>query len=380
MRSSPATTAPPTASSPTPRSSRKRRFRISANAALYVVLTLLVVAILWAIFGSLDRIVVAQGKIATRTPMIVMQPFTTSRILKINVIAGDHVKKGQVLVAFDPAFAQADVVALQHKVATLTAQADRLEAELAGAPFLAQAGGTPEQLQQAQIYQQDMDDYRAELKQRDSRLSQIDSQIQVDAGSISGLQSQVEMANKVVEIQKRLQAQAAAANLDVMRAESGAIDSELKLKNTLGDQKKLADQRAEAVQERQAYLQKWRTDHNTQLVQARQDLSEATETLNKASRMQDLTQLTAPVDGVVLEVADRSVGSVLREAETLVTMVPDGADLYVEANVPSRDVSYLKVGDLVRVKLEAYPFQRFGTANGVLKVISADSDSLEGRR
>ena len=64
---------------------------------------------------------------------------------------------------------------------------------------------------------------------------------------------------------------------------------------------------------------------------------------------------------MVLEVADRSVGSVLREAETLVTLVPDRADLHVEANVPSRDISYVKVGDAVRIKLEACPFQGFGT-------------------
>src|SRR5690348_3510059 len=58
---------------------------LSAHAALYAVLALLVIAVLWAIFGSVDRIVVAPGKIATRTPLVVMQPFSTSRILKIDV-------------------------------------------------------------------------------------------------------------------------------------------------------------------------------------------------------------------------------------------------------------------------------------------------------
>jgi hemolysin D len=87
--------------------------------------------------------------------------------------------------------------------------------------------------------------------------------------------------------------------------------------------------------------------------------------------------MTAPVDGIVQEVADRSVGSVLREAETLVTLVPDNADLYVEASVPSRDIGYLKLGDSVRVKLESYPFQRFGTISGVLAVISPDSQPLK---
>ncbi len=75
------------------------------------------------------------------------------------------------------------------------------------------------------------------------------------------------------------------------------------------------------------------------------------------------------------EVADRSVGSVLREAETLVTLVPDNADLYIEAGVPSRDIGYLKLGDSVRVKLESYPFQRFGTVSAVLTVINPDFPS-----
>ena len=95
-------------------------------------------------------------------------------------------------------------------------------------------------------------------------------------------------------------------------------------------------------QERQAYIEKWRSDHNQQLVDARQQLAEATETLSKAHRMHEFTDLTAPADGTMQEVADRSMGSVLREAETLVTLVPDNADLYVEANVSSRDVTYLK--------------------------------------
>lgn len=350
---------------------------LSAHAALYIVLALLLTALLWSVIGTVDRIVVAPGKIATRTPMLVMQPFTTSRIIEIAVKAGDHVRKGQVLVRFDPAFANADVSSLQQKIASLTAQTERLEAQLSGAPFSAGPEDGAERNTQGQIYIQEMNDYRAEVGQRDSRLAQYESQIQVDENSMPGIQQQLGMAQRVVAMQERLRAQQAAATLDVMRAQSSLIDSQLRLRNTQGDRDKLVQQRAETGQERQAFLQKWRSDHNQQLVQARQDLSEATENLNKASRMHELTELIAPVDGVVQQVADRSVGSVLREAETLVTIVPDGADLYVEANVPSRDVSYLQVGDTVRVKLESYPFQRFGTVTGVLTVLSPDSQPLK---
>lgn len=350
---------------------------VSAHAALYVVLTLLVVAILWSVIGSLDRIVVAPGKIATRTPMIVMQPFTTSRIMQIHVQPGDHVRKGQVLVTFDPAFAQADVASLEHKVRTLAAQVERLEIELGGGAFVAAPGESPERQTQAQIFNQEMAAYSAELAQRDSRVGQVDSELKADNEAMAGLKRQLEMSNRIVDIYQRLLDQKAGAPLDLMKAQSGAVDVEMKLANTVGDAKKLIQQRAEIQAERQSFLDKWRSDHNQQLVQSRQDLSEATETLNKAQKMKDFTQIRAPVDAVVLEIADRSVGSVMREAETLVTLVPDAADLYVEANIPSRDVSYLKVGNNVRVKLETYPFQKYGTLNGRLDVISADSVPLK---
>src|SRR6185312_8410122 len=161
--------------------------------------------------------------------------------------------------------------------------------------------------------------------------------------------------------QNRLQQQQAAATLDVLRAQSSLIDSNNRLRNTQGEIQRLSNQHGEIEHERAAFIDKWRADHSQKLVDDRRQLAEATETLNKAHRMADFTEITAPVDGTIQEVADRSIGSVLKEAETLITMVPDNADLYVEAMVASRDISYLKLDDTVRVKLETYPFQRFGT-------------------
>jgi HlyD family secretion protein len=248
---------------------------------------------------------------------------------------------------------------------------------LRGLPFSAGPQDGADRITQAQIFAQELNDYNASINQRDARLGQIQSQIQLDETNLPGMQQQLGMAQRVVQMYDRLARQKAAATLDIMRSQSSLIDAQTRLQNTAGDRDKLIQQRAETQQERQSFIEKWRSDHNQQLVDTRQKLSEAVETLNKANRMQEFTQMTAPVDGIVQEIADRSVGSVLREAETLVTLVPDNADLYVEASVPSRDIGYLKLGDSVRVKLESYPFQRFGTISGVLAVISPDSQPLK---
>src|SRR6185312_1527762 len=104
--------------------------------------------------------------------------------------------------------------------------------------------------------------------------------------------------------QNRLQQQQAAATLDVLRAQSSLIDTNNRLRNTQGEIQRLSNQRGEVEHERAAFIDKWRADHNQKLVDDRQQLAEATETLNKAQRMADFTALVAPVDGTVQEVAD----------------------------------------------------------------------------
>ena len=347
---------------------------ISAHIVLYVVVTLLVIALLWSVFGKIDRIVVAPGTVATRTPLVVMQPFTTSRILKINVKAGNRVHKGQVLVVFDPTFAQADLQNERNKAHTLILTIARIEAQLRGDKTFSAGDGTDQdRTTQAQIFAQEMSNYTSEIAQRTSKLAALDAQYRAAAESIGGLKKRLTMSHEVEDIYKGLLAENAGAPLDVMRAESSTIDVDLHLKEAVSDVKNYAEQRVETKAELRAFIDKWRSDHNQQLVEARQNLSEAQEALNKAARMEDLTELRAPANGVVLEVADRSVGSVLREAETMVTMVPDNADLYIEASVSTRDISYIRVGDLVRIKLETYPFQRFGTLDGRLENLSPDS-------
>ena len=348
---------------------------VSAHAALYTFLALVILTVLWSVIGQVDRIVVAQGKVATRDPMMVMQPFTTSRIVSIDVKAGDHVVKGQVLARFDPVFAQADVASLEQKVASLTAESERIEAQLAGKVFTLHPGDSPERATQAQIYAQEMSNYQSETGQRDSQIGQIQAQIRSNQDMLPGIRAQVGLANQVMGMQDRLRQQQAAATLDVLRAQNGLIDSSNKLRNTQGEIQRLTNQNNEIEHQRAAFIEKWRSDHNQKLVEDHQQLAEATETLNKAHRMREFTDITAPVDGTIQEVADRSIGSVLKEAETLMTLVPDNAVLYVEGMVPTRDVSYLSLGDTVRVKLESYPFQRFGTATGVLTEISPDSIS-----
>ena len=123
----------------------------------------------------------------------------------------------------------------------------------------------------------------------------------------------------------------------------------------------------------QEFADSWRRDLLETLVKVRADMASADESLVKATRLTDLVALTAPEDGVVLDVAKRSVGSVLHEAEPLVTLVPADTPLIADIAIGSADVGYARAGDTAVVKIDAYPYQRFGMLAGRLRSIGEDS-------
>jgi HlyD family secretion protein len=104
-----------------------------------------------------------------------------------------------------------------------------------------------------------------------------------------------------------------------------------------------------------------------------QEIATAVQQLATAERRRALVVLRAPADGVVPELGQRSIGSVAKEAEPLITLVPYGNRVEAEVDVDSTDVAHLRVGDPVRVKLDALPFQRHGTVPGTLRVITENS-------
>jgi HlyD family secretion protein len=97
------------------------------------------------------------------------------------------------------------------------------------------------------------------------------------------------------------------------------------------------------------------------------------EQLQKADRRSKLVTLSAPVDGVVLEIAKLSPGSIVREAETFFTLVPLNAPLEAEVHIDSLDVGYIRAGGVAHIKVDAFPFQRHGTLEATVRTVSEDA-------
>lgn len=343
-----------------------------ARSTLYVLAGLLVALVLWAGFAQVDRIVTAGGRLMTTAPLVVAQPLETAVVRGVDVQVGDRVRAGDRLATLDPTFAAADLADLTAKLASVEAQLGRLRAELDGSDY-SPAANSPDAAVQAAILERRRAEYRSRLASLDEKAGQLDSAIAASRRAQAGLAERLAVVGEVEDIRRQLQERQTGSRLTWLeaRVERLRIRDEL---TALQDREQASAHELRGIQaDRAAFVDEWRRKTAEELVEQSRQRATLVEQIAKAERRRSLVTLTAPVDAVVLEVAKRSVGSVIREAEPLVTLVPADVPLEVEAEIPSRDIGLVRVGDFVRVKLDAFPFQRHGTLPGEIRTISADA-------
>lgn len=125
--------------------------------------------------------------------------------------------------------------------------------------------------------------------------------------------------------------------------------------------------------DRKAFEAQWRTTVSQELVTARNARDTAASQLEKAEKHKDLVRLVAPQRSMVFTMARLSVGSVLKEGDTLMTLTPMSAPLEAEVQISSRDVGFVRPGDTATLKVDAFNFAEHGVAQGTVRWISQDA-------
>ncbi|GAN77669.1 HlyD family type I secretion periplasmic adaptor subunit [Acidisphaera rubrifaciens] len=341
-----------------------------ARMVFYLALALLATAVAWASLSSIDEVVAAQGKLITTVPTLIIQPLEAAMVRRVDVAAGDVVRRGQALVTLDPTLPAADLVQLRTRVAALRAQTDRLEAELDGRRYVPAAPGDPDQSLQAALAT-DRRAYRdASLRNYDEQIAHVQASLADNRQQQDTAARRLDTLTQIESMRDTLATRQEGSRLNLLLSRDARLEVEASLQHMRGTAAELGHELQKLLAERQAFIEDFRRTTGEQLAEARAKRDAATAELKKAELRQRMIVLTAPVDATVLEVAQRTVGSVVRESETLVSLVPRGAPLEAEVAVAARDVGHLAVGQTARVKLDAFPFQKYGTLTGEIRVIS----------
>ena len=334
----------------------------------YATVALAAVLIGLASVLKVDIVVSGTGRLAADAPTIVLQPMQLSLIRDIRVKPGDAVRKGDVLATLDPTFAQADRASLLVQRDAFAAKRARIEAELNGTPFDL-AGNALE----STLYRQRQSQYAARIVEFDGKIASREADIAAAEQNRESLTKQLAVAREVEAMRETLYRGQTGSKLNYLESQAARMRAERELQ-TAATQLNDSQQAVRTLHaDRQEFADDWRRDLLESLVKLRADAASVDEALTKAIRLTELVALTAPEDGVVLDVAKRSVGSVLHEAEPLVTLVPAAAPLIADIAIGSADVGYAQAGDPVVVKVDAYPYQRYGMVAGHLRSVGEDS-------
>jgi HlyD family secretion protein len=339
---------------------------------LYIILFTLMASVTGAILFKVDRIVVAQGRLITTTPTIVVQPLNTAVIRSLEVHVGDEVEKDQVLATLDPTFTSADLSQLAKQNIAKGAQLRRIRAELEDKPFKAKAEEGAEGRLQEQVMAQRKKILVQTRQLTDDKIAALHAKLAQNTVQQEGQERQLKLLRDVEgSIAKMPQKEDYRLRiLDAQKARFQAADSIANLKAE-------AEVTASELKQNESDWLRFVAERNGQLMEQevvlRNELEKIAEDFNKAKRLNDLVSLRAPQRGIVLKMAERSVGSVIQPAEPLLTLVPMDSVIELEVEVEAKDIGRIRTGDTARIKLDAFPFQRHDTLPGKVRVISEDA-------
>jgi HlyD family secretion protein len=176
-----------------------------------------------------------------------------------------------------------------------------------------------------------------------------------------------------------LMEKAVGSKLNLLLSRDARLEVESNLAHVRGNIADYEHRVDKARADEKVYVEDFRKTAYQDLVEILAKRDAAAEDLKKVELRRQLIVLKAPSDAVVLEIANRTIGSVVREAETLFVLVPRDVPLQAEVNVSGKDIGQVSVGQPVRIKFEAFPFQKYGTGTGAVRVISQDSFSPDGK-
>lgn len=351
---------------------------------------LFVLALIWAFWGRIDVVATGAGKVVPAGNVKVVQPIEIGAVRAIHVRNGQFVRAGQLLIELDPTLASAD--AAQSTQTLLSAQViqarnDALLAHLAGRAAVFRAPpGTP-----ANIVATEQAFVRSAVAQYEAERASMAQQRAEKEAELAGAQARIAKLREAlpyIERQMDARAQIAAKGFysrlelleyEQLRAEHiRSIDVEEA--NAAGARAGIGTLEAEMRSLREGFGKTAVTD----LAEANDRAGLAGEELRKAERRRQYQELRAPVDGVVQQLAVTTVGGVVQPAQPLMVIVPctsGGATdparcnsgILVEAFVQNKDIGFVRVGQRVAVKLEAFNFTDYGLIEGRVADISRDA-------
>jgi hemolysin D len=343
---------------------------------IWTLVGLMCALLVWSVVGRISIVATAPGKFIPDGRVKEVQPLEGAMVKVIHVSEGQRVSRGDLLLELDPDISTAELAANTRKYQFNRLEQARLSAELTDGPPLSARSGEPAELVSFEERMQ-----RARLAAVKTKQAAARAAVAEKSAALAAARATLRKFQETTAIAAEREASAGPL------VDSGALSrvDYLQLKedlarnrNDLLAQEQTVQQAQAAVTESERALEQVRRDRVADIYN---DLNQKVTTepalkgdLDKSRELNSLKWLRAPVNGVVQKVNVTTIGQVVSAGQSLVTIVPEGTPLVVEANVTNEDIGFLKVGQNVEVKVDTFPFQKYGALQGTLVSVSPDAE------
>jgi hemolysin D len=356
----------------------------TARYTFWTLTALLTVGLAWSFIGELDIVAVADGRTVPAGQTKVIQPLEQGVVRAIRVQNGQHVKAGERLVELDPTTAGADMRRLTAELVAARLDAARLEASAIPAEALQRfvpPVGTPRylaELHTAMLASQ-VDEHLARLAGLDAELGRRNADRKSVEADIGRLENALPLLRSRSQARTELADKGFGSRLLALELQQQQVEMEYALKG----QRHRREEAAAAVEALQRQRRQAQSEYLKGVLGQRDEAQRKAAVLEeeflKAEQRHGLQTLTAPLDGVVQQLAIHTIGGVVTPAQVLMVIVPDNATLEVEATVQNRDIGFIQPGQDVEVKIETFLFTKYGTIPGKVLSVSRDAVADEKR-
>lgn len=353
------------------------------RAIIWTILVAVAFTLAWAYFGQIDLVAVAPGKVIAADKIKVIQPAETAVVKRILVKDGEQVEAGRVLIELEAAATATAAETARISEALLAA---RLESARYDALSRAASGnrslgaldvpaGTPEHLAAAELRAM-----RSEYEEHRTKLAALDAEIVKRSAELaSGRELVAKLAETVPIVQRRAEDYKDLVKQNFI-SRHGYLDREqerIEKERDLAFQRAKADELAAAVVEAKARREGLVAEFERAAVNAKVQADKRAALLEKdvvKARTRERQQiLVSPVDGTVQQLAVHTVGGVVTPGQALMAISPRDYEAEIEAVLENRDVGFVKVGQRAELKVETFPFTRYGTLPGRVSFVSNDA-------
>lgn len=342
------------------------------------IIALFVLALTWATLGHVDIVATASGKIIPTGRSKVIQPFETGVVRAIRVANGQIVNAGDTLIELDPTINEGEINHVRSDLQSALLDIARLSAALVDSDDPLASFRPPEGVDRALVATQrnfllaQLTEHKAKIAALDGQKAQKEAELATITAAVSKLEAVIPTIEERVNIRKTLDQYGSRLQYyEVLQQLTESQQERLVQKSRL----KEAQAAVAAIIETRAQTRaEYRRTLFGELAEAKRKAAGLAADLSKAEQRTKLQQLTAPVSGMVQQLAINTVGGVVTPAQSLMVIVPSDSQLEIEAMVNNHDIGFVHAGDEVQIKVDTFDFTRYGLLHG--KVLSISSDSI----